>query len=36
MTPKYGQYLSVSGSYVFDKDHHDWAEIHPVFKIDVK
>jgi len=36
MTPKYNQYLSVSGSYVFDKDHGDWAEIHPVFKIDVK
>jgi hypothetical protein len=35
MTPKYGQHLRVSGSYVFDHDHNDWAEIHPVFKLEL-
>jgi hypothetical protein len=35
MTPKYGQHLRVSGSYVLDHDHGDWAEIHPVFKTEL-
>lgn len=35
LTPKYGQHLRVSGSYVLDHDHGDWPEIHPVFKTEL-
>jgi len=35
MTPKYGQHLRVSGIYVYDHDHGDWAEIHPIFKMEL-
>lgn len=31
--PKVGQHVSVTGPYVTDSQHHDWAEIHPAWAI---
>ncbi len=30
-----GQHIIVSGPYVLDTDHYDWAEIHPVYSLSV-
>jgi hypothetical protein len=31
--PKVGTHVMVTGSYVLDKEHHNWAEIHPATSI---
>ena len=31
--PAVGQHIIVSGPYVLDTEHYDWAEIHPVFSL---
>ncbi len=31
--PELTQHITVSGPYVLDTDHYDWAEIHPVYKL---
>lgn len=31
--PSLHQHIIVSGPYVLDNDHHNWAEIHPVYKL---
>jgi len=33
--PNVGQRITVSGPYVLDTDHYDWAEIHPVYSLTV-
>ena len=33
--PMLGMHVKVTGSYVLDKDHFGWAEIHPVTKLEV-
>ena len=33
--PSLDQHMTVSGPYVLDTDHYDWAEIHPVFSLRV-
>ncbi len=33
--PAIGQHITVSGPYVFDNDHHGWAEIHPVYSLTI-
>jgi hypothetical protein len=33
--PDVGQHIIVSGPYLFDNDHHGWAEIHPVYSLTV-
>jgi hypothetical protein len=31
--PEVGSHVNVTGSYVLDKEHNGWAEIHPVTSI---
>jgi hypothetical protein len=33
--PNVGQRITVSGPYVLDTDHYNWAEIHPVYSLTV-
>jgi hypothetical protein len=33
--PKVGQHVTVTGSYLLDKDHGLWAEIHPLSKLEI-
>ncbi len=33
--PAIGSHVNVTGSYVLDSDHSDWAEIHPVTSVEV-
>ena len=31
--PSEGQHITITGPYVLDTDHYDWAEIHPVYSL---
>jgi len=31
--PSAGQHITITGPYVLDTDHYDWAEIHPVYSL---
>src|SRR5438132_10158942 len=31
--PTAGQHITITGPYVLDTDHHNWAEIHPVYSL---
>jgi len=31
--PTAGQHITITGPYVLDTDHYDWAEIHPVYSL---
>jgi hypothetical protein len=33
--PNVGMHISVSGPYVLDTEHYDWAEIHPVYALTI-
>src|SRR5213594_1443543 len=33
--PREGQHITVSGPYVLDTQHYDWAEIHPVYSLKI-
>ena len=34
--PGPGEHINVSGPYVLDTEHGDWAEIHPVYQLAIK
>jgi hypothetical protein len=31
--PSAGQHIKITGPYVLDTDHYNWAEIHPVYSL---
>ena len=31
--PSAGQHITITGPYVLDTDHYNWAEIHPVYSL---
>ena len=31
--PTINDHITVTGSYVLDTDHHNWAEIHPAYTL---
>jgi len=31
--PSPGQHITITGPYVLDSDHYNWAEIHPVYSL---
>src|SRR6266705_2062213 len=33
--PSINDHITVTGPYVLDTDHHDWAEIHPVYALTI-
>jgi hypothetical protein len=33
--PSVGDHITVTGPYVLDTDHYDWAEIHPVYSLTI-
>ena len=33
--PSINDHITVTGPYVLDTDHHDWAEIHPVYTLTI-
>ncbi len=33
--PNIGQHIAVTGPYVLDTEHYDWAEIHPVYSLSI-
>ncbi len=33
--PTIGQHITVTGPYVLDTDHYNWAEIHPVYSLSI-
>ncbi len=33
--PSVNDHITVTGPYVLDTDHHDWAEIHPVYTLTI-
>lgn len=35
LIPIVGQHIIVSGPYVLDSEHYDWAEIHPVYSLNI-
>jgi len=33
--PSIGQHITITGPYVLDTDHYNWAEIHPVYSLSI-
>ena len=34
--PSVGQHITITGPYVLDADHYNWAEIHPVYSLVIR
>ena len=33
--PSVNDHITVTGPYVLDTDHYNWAEVHPVYKLTI-